>query len=202
MDKKIYFAHAINTYGTDIEKAAEQLISHVLCVGDRGQIENPNTPIHQKGYTECAKRAEQADKNHGGMNYFFDLVLPKCGGCVTMPFLDGKFGLGVAGEALWFADRGKTVWLMEPTRDVDDITHENLELFIAGPISSGLFRIRPFSIAQLGMLRVEKEAVSSLALTHEETRLRTWLVYGKAMRPYENAHLVSLPMPEGFYPGN
>jgi len=37
-------------------------------------------------------------------------------------------------------------------------------------------------------------------LSHVETRLRTWVVYGKDVRPYEEAHLVSLPIPEGFYP--
>ena len=199
MNKPIYFAHAVNSYGTDIEDVAEVLVADALCDGDRSRIENPNQPRHQEGYSRYAERKEQAGKDHKGMSYFYDEVLPQCGGCVAMPFLDGKLGLGVAGEARWFAERDMPVWLMEPTREAHEITWGDLGHFIADPLKSGLFRVRSFTSEEIPMLQVEKDIGSSLVVPHVETRLRTWFVYEKKKRPYITAHLAPTTVPEGFY---
>lgn len=200
MSEKIYFAHAVNSYGTDIEQAAETLVARVLCDGDRSKVENPNQAHHQEGYNRYAERKEQAGKDHKGMSYFYDEVLPECSGCVAMPFLDGRFGLGVAGEAHWFAERDMPVWLMEPTREAQEITLGDLGQFIVDPVGSGLFCVRFFTPEELPMLQVEKDIGSSLVVPHEETRLRTWFVYGQKERPYVTAHLAPVTVPEGFYP--
>lgn len=200
MSNPIYFAHAVNSYGTDIEQAAEVLAAHVLCGGDLSMLENPNQPRHQEGYERYAERKEQSGKDHKGMNYFYDEVLPECSGCVAMPFLDGMLGLGVAGEALWFLDHDMPVWLMEPTRDADKIIPGDLGQFIADPTKNGLFRVRPLLLAEHELLRVHKDTGSSLVLPHEATRLRTWLVYQQTRRSYEIAHLAPSIVPEGFYP--
>jgi len=197
MTKKIYFAHAVNSYNTPIESAAEALIAQVFADGDLALIENPNRPYHQKGYKEWAQRAKQSSTQHKGMNYFYDLVLPVCDAGIAMPFLDGKMGLGVAGEALWFLDRGKTAWFMEPRPEIGP---KDLEEFVKDPLRSDLFRIRFFDAKECEMLRADAETGSPLVLSHIETRLRTWVVYGKIPRPYDEAHLASLPIPEGFYP--
>jgi hypothetical protein len=164
---KIYFAHPVNSYDTSLEDSVMQLIAHCLTGGDLAGIENPNQPCHQEGYKDR------------GMNYFFDEVLPNCrGGCVALPFLDGRMGLGVAGEAKWFVERGMPVWVLEPTRP-------------------GLFCVRPLTSAEESLLLRCDER---LVVGHEETRLRTWLVYSREKRPYEVAHLVTMPIPDGFYP--
>ena len=182
---KIYFAHAVNTYDTPLEAAVMQLIAHCLTDGDQEGIENPNQPHHQKGYRDR------------GMGYFFEEVLPYCGGgCVAMPFLDGRMGLGVAGEAKRFLEAVKAVWMVEPTRMPN---HADLIGFIEYPLSSTLFRIRSFTPEEESLLLPEEQD-PQLVVPHEETRLRTWKVYGREYRPYEQAHLVTMPIPDGFYP--
>ncbi len=198
MSGRIYFAHPINSYNTRFEAATEELIAHVLLDGEISGVENPNHPHHQAGYEKYAKRVKQSDKNHKGMNYFYDEVLPSCDGCVAMPFLDGKLSLGVAGEAARVDDEGKPIWLMRPKTV---FTHEDLGLFFSDdPLRSSLFTISEFTDAEKNLLRVDKNMGSSLVLSHEETRLRTWYIYGKKMRPYVSAHLAELSIPEGFYP--
>ena len=192
---KLYFAHPVNTYKTLLEEAIVQFITHIF---PNDEIENPNQPHHQEGYKAYAKRAQESDTKHRGMNYFYDKVLPECNGCVVMPFLDARLGLGVAGESGWYVKREMPAWFIEPTREV---TQENLEAFINDPLKSGLFRIRGFDQEEVKMLlNIDKETGSSLVISHQETRLRTWIVYGQEKRPFEEAHLVKMPIPEGFYP--
>lgn len=220
MGKPTYFAHATNAYNKPIEKAALQFIADNIAGGDIGRIENPNQPHHQEGYDRYAERVKRSYKNHKGMNYFYDEVLPGCGSCVAMPYLDGRVGLGVAGEALWFLERGLPVWYMEPdlgetVRKVEarhgkeSLAAHFAELraisnaiyeFIKDPLKSGIFRIRTFTDEEVEMLKADKDVGSALLVPHEETRLRSWFVYGQKERPYEAAHLVSPPIPEGFYP--
>lgn len=198
MDKnKIYFAHPVNIYDQPLEAAMVQLIAHCLTDGDLDAIENPNQPHHQKGYDAGAARARQSSTQHQGMKYFFDEVLPGCSGCVAMPFLDGRMGLGVAGEAKRFLQAVKPVWMVEPTHMP---TPADLIDFIEHPLDSTLFRIRPLTPEEESLLLPEEQD-PQLVVPHQETRLRTWLVYNQGeKRPYEEAHLVTMPIPEGFYP--
>ena len=195
--KPVYFAHPINSYDTHLEDAAIRFIADKVAGGVVQRVENPNQPHHEARYREYSKRAKLSGTDHKGMNYFYDEVLPKCGSCVALPYLDGKLGLGVAGEALWFLDHSLPVWYMEPKEGAGI---QDIQDFIKDPLRSRLFKIRVFSDYEIAMLRADKDVGSPLLLSHEETRLRTWYIYGLKQRPYEEAHLVSLPLPEGFYP--
>lgn len=194
--EKIYFAHAINSYDTPIELAVMELIARRF---PNDEIENPNQPHHQEGYREYAKRYQHEPLGRGtrGMRYFHEVVLPNCKSCATMPFLDGRIGLGAADEPRWYLERGMPAWFVEPTCMP---TTEDLQRFIADP-KDGLFHIRPFTTKEVEMLcNVDPKVGSLLVLSHEETRLRTWVVYNQEKRPYKEAHLVRMPIPEGFYP--
>ncbi len=174
---KIYFAHPVNIYGEPLEDELAKLIANVLTGGDLFQVENPNQPCHQEGYDEYARRLKESGTDHKGMNYFYDKILPNCSGCVGVPFLDGRFGLGVAGEMRWFIEREKPVSVAHPL--------------------SGRFLIRPISVME-GIAIMSGD--TKLVVSHEETRLRTWKVYNQIRRPYEEAHLVTMPVPVDFYP--
>lgn len=191
--QRIYFAHPVNVYNEPIEKAFEDLLTHYLGYGTYKVIENPNQPHHQEGYKAYAKRVKESDTKHKGMNYFFDTVLPKCDGGVALPFLDGRMGLGVAGELKWYVEHGKPTWIILPTRMP---AVGELQEFIANPLN-GLFLVRPFTAEESELLLKNDPTI---VVPHEETRLRTWKVYNRVKRPYEEAHLVTLPLPEGFYP--
>ncbi len=199
--RRFYFAHPVNVYGKPLEEAIIALIESVF---PNDVVENPNQPHHQEGYTKYAERAKQSSTKHKGMNYFYDEVLPHCDGCVAVPFLDGKMGLGVAGEVRWFVKRGLPVYVATPAKA--DITAEDIENFIANPLS-GLFAIGPLSkdhrVDFLSWSEEKEESEKTrpqFVVPHLETRLRTWLVYNRQYRPYEEAHLVSMPEPPGFYP--
>ena len=193
-DNKLwYFAHPVNIYNEPIEKAFEEFLIHYLARGDRSAIENPNQPHHQEGYNAYAKRAKESDAKHKGMNYFFDIVLPNCRGGVALPFLDGRMGLGVAGELKWYVERKKAAWIILPMHM--PVAGE-LQEFIANPLN-GLFLVRPFTVKEIELLLQNDPTI---VVPHEETRLRTWKVYNRVKRPYEEAHLIILPLPEGFYP--
>ena len=197
MEGKIYFAHPVNIYNTAIENAFIALITHELCNGDpmaiEMAIENPNQPHHQVGYTNFAQRLKESGLNHKGMNYFFEEVLPYCAGCVAVPFLDSRFGLGVAGELRWFVERNQPVWFVSPQCL---LSADDLESFIKNP-TTDYFLIRSISPEEKQLIISSDQ---KLVVPHEETRLRTWRVYSQEMRPYQEAHMVKMPIPEGFYP--
>lgn len=194
--KKIYFAHPVNIYSQPLEIAFEKLIACQLASGRLDLIENPNQPHHQVGYDNYSKRKKESGLNHKGMSYFYDEVLPNCGGCAAAPFLDNKFGLGVAGEMQWFLRNNKPVWCIWNT----DLLWACMDsdLFIKNPLG-GLFEIN--LVPESGELRnLILANDTNVIVPHEETRLRTWRIYNREKRPYEEAHLVKMPIPEGFYP--
>ena len=199
--KKFYFAHPINIYSHPLEHALMIFIAHQLTGGDLDRVENPNQKHHREGYLEYAERYkhEPISKGTRGMRYFYEKVLPLCGsGCVSFAFLDGRLGLGVASEAERFIDENLPSLLIESTREVTSL---DLNQFIDNPADSNLFHIRPFTRTEFAMIcDVDVKVGNSLVIPHEETRLRTWFVYNKESRPYEEAHLVKMPIPEGFYP--
>lgn len=206
---EIYFAHSLNTYDTPLEGALRQLITETFRGICDVRVEDPNQPHHQEGY-ERFKREHPPDKSgkHGGMNYFFDVVLkPMLGpeawsACVCQTFLDGKWGLGVAGEAGKFIRAGKPVWkidthhFMSLRREKDQGTAKTLELFVQNP-TNGLFFLRRITHGEERMILEESPL---LVVPHAETRLRTWQVYNKVKRPFETAHFAPKEPYPGFYP--
>ncbi len=192
MSERLYFAHAINSYSTPYEAAALKLIARAF---PGVEIVNPNTPEHQAGYTAFRARTATSRDDHKGMDYFYDEVLPACTGSVGMPFLDGRYGLGVAGELAKTAKTGKPVYGMIPA----DVTPGRLAEWVQSPVN-GLFIIRPLWKHEVDDILSATKDGTELVLGHQETRLRSWLVYNVTARPYETAHLVSMPIPPGFYP--
>jgi hypothetical protein len=214
--KRPYFAHQINGYSTALERSVEALAADFFGIPQKydesigAGIENPNQKHHQEAVKVLSKRARLADTNHKGMNHFFDVVLPGCDSGFAWPYLDGRMGLGVAGEIKWLLERDRPVFLVYLTREPTDAELRAFEK----DHRSGLYAIRQFTDDEKAMLlahdpkavdetKVGREILpwEKLVLPHLETRLRTWNVYNTPpMRPYETAHLATMPLPPGFYP--
>ncbi|MBI1974640.1 MAG: hypothetical protein HYS51_02220 [Candidatus Zambryskibacteria bacterium] len=204
---EIYFAHTLNTYDTPLEEALRQLIAHTFRGIREIKIEDPNQPHHQEGY-ERFKREQPADKDgkHGGMNYFYEIVLKPMltadaqSACVCQTFLDGKWGSGVAGEARKFILAGKPIWEIKSckaqrTKIAVETNRKLIESFAQDPLDDLFFlrRINPWE---------EKRILENdpwLVVQHIETRLRTWKIYNREKRPFQEAHLAPTEVYPGFY---
>ena len=96
----LYFAHPVNVYDTDLERAL------LACIAERFpayRILNPNAPEHAAGY--AAK----------GMRHFFEDILPQCDLCVLLAFPDRQIGKGVYAEAEQLHDGCNPVWEILPS---------------------------------------------------------------------------------------
>ena len=109
MMQKLYFAHPINTYDTEME---ERLLVKINEAFPGWEIENPNQENHRLGYKEWKK------EKGNGMEYYFQEVLPFCAGGVFLRFRDGAWGAGVCAEAKFFADRNLPIWIVSPNGKV------------------------------------------------------------------------------------
>lgn len=192
--RRPYFAHTINLYDTRLEQSLVSLVANFFEIGEE-DVENPNQLRHQAGYDAYAARAKQSATAHKGMNYFYDEVLPVCDSCVAMPFLDGRLGLGVAGEMKWFIAKSLPTFLVAPKKGALP-SATDLHVFERNCFSR-LFTLRQTTEAERGLIVAGD---SCIVVTHEETRLRVFKTYGGEKRPFEESHLVSLPVPDGFYP--
>lgn len=206
---KIYAARPINAFKKYNPRLSDAVMAFITHCWPNALIEDPGLPHHQEGYDKWMQQElAQTRDVHNRMDYFYKVVLPDLDACVAMPFLDGRPGLGVAGEAKKFLLWGRPVWLMEPKKDT---TPEDYEAFLANPMS-GLFRARPLNVRESGLIIEEvsddpqkiNNPDAEFVVQHLETRLRTWVIYNEAIRPYETSHCVAMPpdgkMPEGFYP--
>ena len=106
--KLLYFGHPVNVYGTSLEEGLLAEIGEAFAGWD---ILNPSGPEHEEGYQRYKREGKR------GMQYFFQEVLPNCEGGIFLPFLDGMFGKGVAGEAEWLLERNKPVWTISVARE-------------------------------------------------------------------------------------
>jgi hypothetical protein len=152
--KRVYYAHPKNLYGTRFEKKTLKQIAYQF---PKTKIENPNQAHHQLKY------------DARGMDYFFDDVLPKCDACCCQIYLDGKWGSGVAAEAIFFLKKKQPVYLIDPQT----------------------IMIRPLTETEKALL-LKKDPF--LVLTIEQTKLRIrkkkrGKFCGRII-PYKKAHLV------------
>ena len=187
---KIYFAHPLNVYDTPLEAAMEILIREAL---PEYEIESPSKPHHQKGYEEWKERTALNRDKHNAMAYFYEVIMPQCFGCVSLPFLDLRMGLGVNGETKNTIERGEPAYFIAPTRTA---IQKDIDEFITDP-KNGLFIIRKFTEDEMQLVIREDPLI---CISHQETRLRTFFIYNGSKRPYAEAHLVKMPIPDGFYP--
>lgn len=186
---RLYFAHPINIYNTPLEDAVMALIARTF---PSVAIENPNQRHHQIGYKRYAEETGGGHTMHQGLDYFREKVLPLCDAVIAIPYLDNRFGSGVIGEVNWFTERGKDayrLWVPQPVNWValEEFTH----------LRRSFFGVRAFTYDEISLLSCLDPQV---AISREETRLRTWVTYNRVIRPYEGAHLVSMPLPDDFYP--
>ncbi len=199
---RIYFAHPVNAYNVPVEQAALALIAHTF---PNDVVENPNKPVHSDGYAAEAQRTAKNRDTHKGMDYFYNEVIlgggdpeKACTSVVAMSFLDGRIGLGVAGEVKCCIEHDLICWgmLPKPGLTTEQVV-ERLPEFIENPLN-GLFAIRQFTEKERRQLLATEQ--KPLVIDHQDTRLRTWHVYSKVRRPYEEAHLVETSTPPDFYP--
>ena len=97
----LYFGRPVNTYNTERERT---LLDIVTAAFPGYQVENPNQPHHQQGYRDWKARTGN------GMNYYYQIVLPKMDAGIFLSFADGMWGAGVYNEALFLAERGKPIY--------------------------------------------------------------------------------------------
>ncbi|MBP6886254.1 MAG: hypothetical protein KBC02_03380 [Candidatus Pacebacteria bacterium] len=128
---RLYFGHPVNSYDTELEAYILERVPRLIpsCT-----LENPNTVAHQEGYRRSKSRTGN------GMVYFYECVLPLCDGGVFLPFGDGMWGAGVAGEARYFLMHGMPVWQIR-------ITSKPTRGLILQPVES-YSRIRALSVGQ------------------------------------------------------
>lgn len=176
--KKLYFARPLNTYGQLIEVKMIELIKETFPQFD---IEDPNQTKHQEGYIEWKERNKN-NPGKSGMNYFYDEVLPQCWNVVAWPFLDGKIGAGVAGESLYFIEKGKWPHIIKAPRlkAIRPLDLEEMEALIAWE------KMKNTATSKEVLEMVENEFVLSI----ETTRKRTWEILYEEYLPYEESHLI------------
>lgn len=142
--RKLYFAHPINTYGTEEEA---QILS-AFQDHPTYEIVNPSDKAHQLVVstikTEFNKRAEQeadpakktALREEGSvkiMEYFTKLAAD-CDGCAFLAFDDGKIGAGIAKEIKAVLDKKGPVFEIEIEREGIGREGITLTAFFAEPI--------------------------------------------------------------------
>lgn len=189
---RLYFGHPVNTYNTPVEDAVIELIRYHF---PGVEIDNPNTPEYQERYDKLKESTGGTHGAHRGMDVFYETIKDD-DGCVALPFLDGRMGLGVAGEAQKTLVYGKTVWLIEPSHELSEA---ELAEFVKDP-RNGAFKIRELNeYEKAEFLRHSdlKASRPAFVVPHEETRLRTFMQYNGPARPYAKAHIV--PVPSDFY---
>jgi hypothetical protein len=98
---KIYFAHPIIFYNTELEK---DLIEKIKSSFSYYEIENPDQEHHQRNYKLWK------EKTGSGMKYYFEEVLPKMSSGIGLPFEDGMYGFGVFGELQFISEKKCPIW--------------------------------------------------------------------------------------------
>lgn len=134
-EKKVYFAHPINTYHTTLE---EECLEFIRGTFREYAIVNPSDESHRVIVSEMKRH----DPNANVMGYFEDLVIA-CDIILVLPFLDGKWGAGVYREAEIAIEHNKEVWHIDPrTKFVSLIT----KLFPSDALSIEETRVRVYNL--------------------------------------------------------
>ncbi len=116
---KLYFAHPVNLFGSELEK----FLLHKIREQFAGwEIEDPSEPQHAAGYK---KWKEGLSGNP--MDYYTLELLPCCGAGIFLPFRDGAWGAGVYLEAECFVKRGKPIWKITPEGEIEELEFANMQ---------------------------------------------------------------------------
>ncbi len=107
MSSRVYFAHPVNSYNTELERA---ILTHIHDRWPGKELINPSDQVHR----DHVARLKASDPEANVMSYFLALA-QSCDVVVALPFPDGKFGAGVFQEAFAvFSQRGKYVFGANP----------------------------------------------------------------------------------------
>jgi len=135
---RIYFAHPMCEYGTELEKEVIERIKEADIDEIRGvddiEIVNPSDPKILREFKAFGK------KNAMHMKFFLDLVRT-CDVIVGMPFLNGQWGAGVYAEMKVMQEKCGSVWQVEWYWDDDGSPYFCLERV-------NVEDIRPLSITE------------------------------------------------------
>lgn len=94
LPKRVYFAHPMSTYNTDLEQKCLERIHKKF---PDYEIVNPNGRVHQEA---CRLTSME----------YFKLLVDYCDVVVALPYADGKYGAGVAYEMQMAFQRRKPVY--------------------------------------------------------------------------------------------
>jgi hypothetical protein len=109
----LYYAHSLHLYDTPQE------VRDVALLQSLGfEVNNPNQPFHQEGYSEK------------GMDYFIEDILPGCDVCAFRAYSDMSIGAGVMKEVQAFIDMAKPVFEIPTFFDRKYHTVEQTRLFL------------------------------------------------------------------------
>jgi len=109
---KMYFAHPLSTYNTDLEN---MLIEIIKARFPGYELENPNQPHHQKACQEAKEKTGNA------MNYFLNDLIPKMDAGIALPFKDNMFGAGIFAEMEGIYQRKKPIWQIDFQGKIDPL---------------------------------------------------------------------------------
>lgn len=107
MPIKLYFAHPINVYNTDLEAMLIERIAHTPEFS-KFVLENPNTDAHTHAYE--ARKKQTTDPM-----VYFEEVVATCDALVFLAFRDGKIGGGVWREILAAEHNGLSLFEIFPS---------------------------------------------------------------------------------------
>jgi len=119
MKPKLYYGRPINIKGSELDAV---LLKKVFEDFFEWEIEDSGLPKHNEGYLRWKK------EKGNGMEYYFQEVLPACGGGVFLRFRDGKWGAGVYAEAKFFVDHGLPIWIIFPDGSIERGDLQNAEV--------------------------------------------------------------------------
>lgn len=115
---ELYFGHPLSTFDSELE---EELMAKIDEEFPEYAIENPNQPRHKQNYEEWAE-------DGSGMDYYFEEVLPAMDAGVFLPFEDGSYGAGTAGEAEFLADRDRPVYEIDYTGVIRELDIDEMDV--------------------------------------------------------------------------
>jgi hypothetical protein len=142
--RRLYFAHPINTYNTDLE---HELIQKIHEHFDRDIIiVNPSDLVHQVMVMDIKSFYDDAELASKKVMQYFLCIVASCQGGIGLPFQDGVFGAGVYKELERIAQNHHTIWSITHRGDIEIIS--NLSALTPLSVDETRARIRNADLSQ------------------------------------------------------